>query len=91
MTAHGTPVLKLAPPYDDTLVHRIEQGFSSILGFDVQFEPVEDASLLSGFIAYIGGTVYDVSGKTQLASIKKHLADSVVLPPPAAEREEDIS
>ena len=89
MSARHTSILKIAPPYDDALVRRIEQGFSDKLGFDVQFELVEDASLLCGFIAYVRGTVYDVSGKTQLAGISEHLLDSVLVPPPAAPEEEE--
>jgi len=91
MNAHGTPVLKLAPPYDDDMIRRIEQGFSNKLGFDVQFEVTEDSSLLCGFIAYVNGTVYDASGKTQLSGIREHLLNSVAVPPPAEAEEEDIS
>jgi len=89
MNAHGTPVLKLAPPYDDDLIRRIEQGFSDKLGFDVQFEVIEDSSLWCGFIAYVAGTVYDVSGKTQMDAIKEHLLDLLVIPPPAESEEDD--
>jgi F0F1-type ATP synthase, delta subunit (mitochondrial oligomycin sensitivity protein) len=89
MSVSKPSVLKIAPPYDDDLISRIEQGFSNMLNDDVQFRVVEDPSLLSGFIAYIHGTVYDVSGKTQLTGIKEYLVDSVVMPPPIEEEEDD--
>ena len=83
------PVLKLAPPYDHDLVRSIEDGFSDMLGFEVRFEVVETPSLLSGFIAYVHGVVYDASGKTQLSGIQKHLLDSVLAPAPAGEEGTD--
>ena len=89
MSARRSSVLKIAPPYDDALIRRIEQGFSDKLGFNVQFEVAEDASLLCGFVAYVRGTVYDVSGKTQLSGISEHLIDSVITPPAATEEDDD--
>lgn len=82
MSMLRTQVLKIAPPYDEDLIHRIEQGFSKKLGIDVCFEVNEDPSLLCGFVAYVNGVVYDVSGKTRLADIKEYLHDSALVPPP---------
>ena len=81
MTGRTIQALKIAPPYDDELVSRIERGFSRKLGFDVHFDVTEDPSLLCGFIAYISGTIYDVSGKTQLEGIREYLLDSELEPP----------
>ena len=89
MSIHEKPVLKMAPPYDDALIRRIEEGFSSLLGFPVQFEVIEAPALLSGFIAYINGTVYDASSKTLLADVKKHLLDSVLAPPAPVKEADD--
>ena len=91
MSVSKSSVLKIAPPYDDGLISRIEQGFSDMLNEDVQFEVVEDPSLLSGFVAFVHGTVYDVSGKTQLTGIKEYLLDSVIVPPPVEEEEDEDS
>ena len=91
MSKHERHVLKIAPPYDDELIRRIEDGFTSLLGFKVQFEVTEDPTLLSGFVAYVCGVVYDVSGKTQLADIQEHLMDSMVVPPSAEKEEDDDS
>jgi len=87
MSMLRTPVLKIAPPYDDDLIRRIEQGFSNRLKTEVCFEVNEDPSLLCGFVAYVNGMVFDASGKTRLADIKEYLLDSVLVP--AAVKEED--
>jgi len=87
MSMLRTPVLKIAPPYDDDLIRRIEQGFSNRLKTEVCFEVNEDPSLLCGFVAYVNGMVFDASGKTRLADIKEYLLDSVLVPP--AVKEED--
>lgn len=89
MSTLRTPVLEIAPPYDDDLIHRIEQGFSDKLGTCVSFEVNENPSLLCGFIAYVNGIVYDASGKTRLADIKEYLLD-LALVPPAAKEEDDF-
>ena len=89
MSLREKPVLQMAPPYDDALVRRLEEGFSALLGFDVQFEAEEAPSLLSGFIAYVNGVVYDMSGRTQLRNIQKHLLDSVLVSAPEAKDEGD--
>ena len=87
MSSRRRPILEMAPPYDDSLIRRVEEGFSSLLGFEVQFKVLETPSLLSGFIAYIDGVVYDTSGKTQLMNLQKHLLDSVIVSP--SERREE--
>ncbi|MGL6198997.1 MAG: F0F1 ATP synthase subunit delta [Lachnospiraceae bacterium] len=91
MSTHEKYVLKVAPPYDDDLVRRIEDGFSGLLGFKVQFEVTEDPALLCGFVAYVRGVVYDVSGKTQLGDIQEHLMDSMIVPPAVIKEEDDDS
>ena len=89
MSARTNAVLEIARPYNNDLIHSIEQGFSARLGFDVRFEIVETPALLSGFIAYINGIVYDASSKTLLADVKKHLLDSVLAPPAPVKEADD--
>ena len=84
-TIRKNPILRIAPPYDDAQIRYIEKGFSDRLGYGVQFDVREDPSLLCGFIAYIRGTVYDVSGKTQLAGVSAYLIDAMNAPRPAPE------
>lgn len=88
MSMRRTPVLEIAPPYDDDLIRRIEQGFSDRLGTEVRFAVNERPELLCGFVAYVNGIVYDVSGRTRLADIKEYLLD-LALVPPAAKEEDD--
>ena len=80
MSVHEMPILKIAPPYDGELIRRMEEGFSGLLGFPVRFEVIDAPALLSGFIAYVQGVVYDMSGRTQLANIQQHLLDAVITP-----------
>ena len=89
MSSREKPVLEMAPPYDDGLILRIEEGFSGLLGFEVRFEVNDAPSLLSGFIAYVNGVVYDMSGRTQLHNIQKHLLDSVLVSVPEEKGEGD--
>ena len=90
MSARVNAVLEIAPPYDDNLIRSIEQGFTARLGFEVRFDIVEAPLLLSGFIAYVDGTVYDSSGKTLLSDMKKHLLDSVLVPPAPVKEDDEL-
>ena len=65
--------LRIAPPYDDELVDMITKGFADILGDDVEFDVVEDKSLIGGFLAVIDGTMYDAGLKEQLEMTKEAL------------------
>ena len=89
MSLREKAILKIAPPYDDALLRRIEEGFTGLLGFSVRFEVIEAPALLSGFIAYVDGVVYDMSGQTQLSNIRQHLLDAVIIPAPAAREGDD--
>ena len=37
-TVRKNPILRIAPPYDDALIRRIEKGFADRLGYGVQFD-----------------------------------------------------
>lgn len=87
-TVRKNPILRIAPPYDDALIRRIEKGFADRLGYGVQFDVREDPALLCGFIAYIRGTVFDASGKTQLAGVNAYLVDAMNAPALVPEQEE---
>lgn len=89
MSTNEKHVLKIAPPYDDDLINRIEEGFSNLLGFKVRFKVTEVPALLSGFVAYVCGVVYDMSGKTQLARIQQHLLDAMIVTPLEIREEDD--
>lgn len=87
-TVRKNPILRIAPPYDDALIRRIKKGFADRLGYGVQFDVREDPTLLCGFIAYIRGTVYDASGKTQLMGVSAYLVDAMNAPAHVPEQEE---
>ncbi|MFV0528361.1 MAG: F0F1 ATP synthase subunit delta [Lachnospiraceae bacterium] len=74
------PVLKIAPPYDQAMIRYIEQEFEKRLHTAVRFEVIEDSSLLCGFIAYIQGVIYDVSGKKRLTDINAYILNSLLIP-----------
>lgn len=68
-------ILKIAPPYDEKQVDSICQGFEKLLEKKVQFQIVEDSSLLGGFFAFVDGRVYDYSFSTQLDELRRSLSD----------------
>ena len=66
--------LRIAPPYTQAQISKIEAEFSVRLEQDVQFTVEEDSSLLGGFIAMIDGTVYDNSLATRLQTIRQSVS-----------------
>jgi len=66
-------VLRIAPPYDEATVQSIQEGFAGLLGTRPEFEIVEDQKLLGGFVAVIGGKVYDASYSSLLGDAGKKL------------------
>jgi F-type H+-transporting ATPase subunit alpha len=66
-------VLRIAPPYDEATVRSIQEGFAGLLGTEPDFEIVEDQKLLGGFVAVIGGKVYDASYSSLLGDAGKKL------------------
>jgi len=66
-------LLKIAPPYDDGMVEEITKVFHEKIpamegkDFDVE----EDSSLIGGFVAYVGDTIFDASVKKQLDDIRQ--------------------
>ena len=63
-------VLKIAGPFDKNDIGRITKGFEELLHKEIDFEIVEDSSLLGGFTAYVDGKVYDASVAQQLRNIR---------------------
>lgn len=64
-------VVKIAPPYDDALIAKINAGASRLVGRNVRLRVKEDESLLGGFVLYLDGKIYDVSCKAQLEQMRK--------------------
>ena len=55
------PILRIAPPYDESEIRSITKGFEALFGKTLDFEIVPDETLLGGFVARIGGRVFDAS------------------------------
>ncbi len=68
-------ILKLAPPYDQQELDMITKGFEQKLGKPVQFQVIEDPSLIGGFSAQIDGKIYDFSFATQLNELHHQLTE----------------
>ncbi|MGI6498455.1 MAG: F0F1 ATP synthase subunit delta [Oscillospiraceae bacterium] len=68
-------ILKLAPPYDQEELDLIVRGFEKRLGKTVDFQVVEDPSLIGGFLAQVDGKIYDYSFSTQLRELHHQLLE----------------
>jgi F-type H+-transporting ATPase subunit delta len=69
-------VLKIAPPFADADIKRIERGFEKLLGHEVILHVEQDPSLIGGFFAYADDKVYDASMRTQLNKIRGELTQN---------------
>ena len=69
-------LLKIAGPFDKVDLGKITDGFEKRLNKQIDFEIVEDSSLIGGFIAYIDGKVYDASIALQLKNIRGSFSKS---------------
>ena len=64
-------VLKIAGSFNNEDIGRITKGFEKLLQKEIEFEIVEDSSLIGGFTAFIDGKVYDSSVLLQLERIRR--------------------
>ncbi|MEA5059679.1 MAG: F0F1 ATP synthase subunit delta [Candidatus Pelethousia sp.] len=67
--------LSIAGPMENGDILALQNGFSRLIGEPVDFEVSREESLIGGFIAYMDGRVYDMSLRTQLKSLRKHLQE----------------
>lgn len=58
----------------DGTYNYICNGFIEKYGNDISFEHITDDSIIGGFIADLGGEVFDLSIGSQLERLKKHIA-----------------
>lgn len=65
--------LLIAGPMAQGDIQRLQEGFGRLLGEAVDFDVRREDSLLGGFIAYVEGRAYDMSLRTQLKDMRKHL------------------
>ena len=66
-------VIHIAKPYDDSMKLSIQNNFISRAGSNMEFEFIDDPSLIGGFVAFVDGRVYDCSLKTRLGNVEKTL------------------
>ena len=63
-----------AVPLTDTDEQNLSERLSAVTGKKVMLKPEVDSSLISGFIARVGGKLIDGSTRSQLQALKKALA-----------------
>lgn len=54
---------------DASETEKIEKGFEEKLGADIEWDVKTDESIIGGFIAALGGKIYDNSVRTRLDSV----------------------
>ena len=73
--------LKAPYPLDDKSLTRVRSKLEGLTGKKVRFSFSLDRSLVGGFLAQIGDTVYDGSVRRQLELLKDRLSEDVSLTP----------
>ena len=63
---------------DMAALKKIHKRFEKKLGESIEFEYIEDCSLLGGFIAHIDGISYDMSLKHRLDEAREALLDNLL-------------
>jgi F-type H+-transporting ATPase subunit delta len=65
-----------AAPLTESQLASLKERFTSITGKTITLDVVTDPTLVGGVVVQIGSTVYDGSVRTQLAEMKRRLAES---------------
>lgn len=58
-------------------IEKIKSGFAKMLGEEIDWEIKADKSIIGGFIAMLGGKIYDNSVKTRLDSVSDSFKEAV--------------
>jgi len=72
------PILIVASKKDEKLISSIREGFESKLGEELDFDVVESRKITGGFIAVIGGKVYDASFSSRLHELGRQMINPEV-------------
>jgi len=67
--------VKTARPLTDTRLEELRSRLADATGKEIDLQTSEDTEILGGFVARIGGTVYDGSVEHQLQKLRKHLVE----------------
>lgn len=63
-------LIKTAQPFDQESINAIKERFQTLVHEPLRCRVEVDPDLVGGFIAFVGGTVYDFSFKTQLDALR---------------------
>ncbi len=69
-----TIILTTSSNMSESTYNYICDGFNKKYGTDFDFQHIIDDSIIGGFIADLGGEVFDLSISSQLERLKKHIA-----------------
>lgn len=65
-----------AVPLPEPVIHGLKERLGTATGREIYLETRVDPTIVGGFIAQIGGTIYDGSVRTQLRKVREHLLKS---------------
>ncbi|MEL7610487.1 MAG: F0F1 ATP synthase subunit delta [Bacillota bacterium] len=67
--------LYIAGPFGDREIQGITEHFERLFGEPVALDVQRDDSLIGGFLALIGGKVYDSSLRARVQEMKRHMLE----------------
>ncbi len=69
----GKATVTSAIPLSEPVVRGLKERLRTATGKEIYLETRVDPAILGGFVAQIGGTIYDGSVRTQLKKVREHL------------------
>lgn len=66
-------IIITADNMSDKTYNYICDRFKAKLGSDIEFRHITDNGIIGGFVADVGGKIYDLSISSQLKQMKEHL------------------
>lgn len=72
----GKATVTSAVPLPEPIIHGLKERLRSATGKEIYLEARVDPSIVGGFVAQIGGTIYDGSVRTQLKKVREYLLKS---------------
>ncbi|WP_337287833.1 F0F1 ATP synthase subunit delta, partial [Candidatus Methylomirabilis sp.] len=72
----GKATVTSAIPLSEPIIHGLQERLRMATGKEIYLETRVDPSIVGGFVAQIGSTIYDGSVRTQLKKVREHLLKS---------------
>lgn len=72
----GKATVTSAVPLSEPIVHGLQERLRTATGKEIYLETRVDPSIVGGFVAQIGSTIYDGSVRTQLKKVRERLLKS---------------